>query len=110
MIKIYSSQNPMIIHHLKNLLEMEGVHAIIRNENLSTALGSIPATECWVELWILDKNREAEARDIIRKKVQSEESAIRWAWRCPHCGENIEGQFTDCWKCGETRPQHKNRY
>jgi len=97
----------MIIHHLKNLLELEGVHAIIRNENLSAALGGIPATECWVELWILDENREAEARDIIRKKVQSDESVIRWSWRCPHCGEEIEGQFTDCWNCGEPKPEHK---
>lgn len=109
MIKVYSSQNPMIIHHLKNLLGLEGVHAIVRNENLSTALGSIPATECWVELWILDENREAEARDIIRKEVQSDESAIQWSWRCSRCGEDIEGQFTDCWKCGEPKPVYKNR-
>ena len=26
-------------------------------------------------------------------------------WTCAHCGENLEGQFTECWKCGATRPQ-----
>jgi DNA-directed RNA polymerase subunit RPC12/RpoP len=21
-------------------------------------------------------------------------------WQCPSCGEKIEAQFTQCWKCG----------
>jgi rubrerythrin len=25
-------------------------------------------------------------------------------WRCPKCGENLEGQFTECWSCGARRP------
>lgn len=25
-------------------------------------------------------------------------------WTCPNCTEEIEGQFTDCWKCGTSRP------
>lgn len=109
MKKIFSSQNSMIIHHMKNLLEVEGIRAIVRNENLSVALGSLPATECWVELWILDESREHEARDIIRKESDAEEQAIKWPWRCPYCGERIDGQFTDCWQCGEPNPEYKNR-
>lgn len=103
MKRIFSSQNPMIIHHMKNVLELEGIKAIIRNENLTTALGGIPATECWVELWILDENREAEAREIIRRKKEAEDVAIKWPWTCSRCGEKIEGQFTECWNCGESK-------
>jgi rubrerythrin len=25
-------------------------------------------------------------------------------WICPSCGETIEGQFDQCWHCGEERP------
>lgn len=108
MKKIFSSQNSMIIHHMKNLLSLKGIHAIVRNENLTAALGEIPPTECWVELWILDGSRENEARAIIQKEKESQEKAMDWSWRCPHCGENIEGQFTDCWQCGEPNPTYKN--
>ena len=31
------------------------------------------------------------------------------AWRCGNCGESIEGQFTDCWKCGAGRTDDENR-
>lgn len=25
-------------------------------------------------------------------------------WTCANCGEQIEGQFTECWKCGSPKP------
>ena len=25
-------------------------------------------------------------------------------WRCAQCGESLEGQFTECWNCGASRP------
>lgn len=102
MKKIFSSQNPLIIHHLKNLLEIEGIRSVVRNENLTVALGSIPATECWIELWVIDEDREMEAREIIRRE-ESHEDRVFWNWRCSFCGEEIEGQFTHCWQCGEPR-------
>ncbi|MHC4331384.1 MAG: DUF7577 domain-containing protein, partial [Planctomycetota bacterium] len=24
-------------------------------------------------------------------------------WTCPNCGEEVEAQFTNCWKCGANR-------
>jgi hypothetical protein len=26
------------------------------------------------------------------------------SWNCDSCREVIEGQFTECWKCGKSRP------
>jgi predicted RNA-binding Zn-ribbon protein involved in translation (DUF1610 family) len=28
----------------------------------------------------------------------------RATWTCPNCGEKVEEQFTQCWKCGHNRP------
>jgi ribosomal protein L37AE/L43A len=28
----------------------------------------------------------------------------RATWTCPQCGEKVEDQFTNCWKCGHSRP------
>lgn len=25
-------------------------------------------------------------------------------WKCPECGEEVDGQFTNCWQCGTNRP------
>jgi hypothetical protein len=25
------------------------------------------------------------------------------AWVCPHCGQDVEGQFAACWNCGAAR-------
>jgi len=37
----------LTVGHFKNLLENEGIHCVIKNENLASAAGGIPITECW---------------------------------------------------------------
>lgn len=100
---IYSSLKLLEIHHLKNLLEAEGIHCMIRNELLSRLAGGIPFTECAPELWLLD------ARDLDRAKrivADFDRAAIvHPPWQCPQCGEALEGQFSVCWRCGSTRAQ-----
>ena len=26
-----------------------------------------------------------------------------WPWKCTKCGEQLESEFTECWKCGTSR-------
>ena len=101
MKRVYSSHNLAAVHHAKNVLEAQGIRALVRNQFLSSAMGELPPAECLIELWVL---READ--------VPGAESALREAfsvksgptWACKRCGESCEAQFTQCWKCGAFRP------
>jgi hypothetical protein len=31
-------------------------------------------------------------------------------WKCSECGEEVEGQFTECWQCGANRPEETQTY
>ena len=102
MKRVYSVKDPLMVSHLKNVLETYGVECVVRNTFLGIAAGEIPPTDCWPELWVVDENRSAEARSILEKTL-APLKAIRKPWTCPHCGEEIEGQFSECWNCGKTR-------
>jgi len=96
--RIYSSHNLVAVHHARNLLEAEGIRAVVKNEILSSAMGELPPAECQAELWV--RATEAErAERIIRYELHPEGAA----WRCRSCGETSEPQFTQCWKCGAYR-------
>ncbi len=88
------------IQLLKSTLEEVNIPSMIRNENLSVALGEIPFTECFPELWILKDEDYPKAKEIVAgwRKDQMETYS---PWICPNCNETIEGQFTSCWKCGK---------
>jgi hypothetical protein len=96
--KVYTAESIVEIAHLRNVLEADGIACIVRNERLSGALGEIPFVECWPELWILESGYALRARELI-------ESARRGAtergpdWKCERCGEVVEAQFDDCWRC-----------
>lgn len=100
---LYSSLNLHEIYHLKNLIEAEGIRCQIKNELLSRLAGEIPFTECAPQLWLLDERDRERALRIVGDFGRG--AAAGPAWKCPSCGETLEGQFSECWHCGAQRPQ-----
>ncbi len=92
--------------HMRNVLATFGIDCVTRNLDLSTAAGEIPPIECWPELWILDDDRAAEAEAIIKKTLSPLES-VKTPWHCDGCGEEVEGQFTECWNCRRSHPDFR---
>ena len=99
MRKIFSAESIVEVSHLRNLLETAGIACQIRNDRLSGALGEIPFVECWPELWLLDERDALRARGLIDIALaRPPERAPDWVCSC--CGETIEAQFAQCWRCG----------
>jgi len=101
--RVYSAQNTLMVDHLRNVLEAEGIGCVVRNRFLSSALGRLPAAECWTELWILDDTQLARAQRIVERAFEQDAAASRAKWECPQCGERLEPQFEACWKCSTRR-------
>lgn len=86
----------------KDLLQSEGVDCLVRNEQLFAALGEIPFTECFPELWVVDPEVYPRAKSLLHQWMKND-SENRPVWSCSECGEQLEGQFNSCWKCGRVR-------
>jgi hypothetical protein len=97
--RVFSSFNRIAAHHAKNVLESEGIRAVVRNEFLSSAMGEIPPAECQAEVWILKETDLERAQQVLQTAHSSKNEP---SWLCT-CGERCEGQFTQCWRCGATR-------
>jgi len=95
-----------MVGHLKNVLDTFGIECRAKNLDLATAAGELPPIECWPELWVLDDERVAEAEAILKKTLAPLES-VKKPWRCDGCGEEVEGQFTECWNCGRSHPDFR---
>jgi Putative prokaryotic signal transducing protein len=102
MKKLYCAKDPLMIGHLRNVLAAYGIDCVTRKVDLATGAGELPPIECWPELWIMDDEAFADAEAIL-KKTLAPVVVVRRAWICAGCGEEIEGQFSECWKCGRER-------
>src|SRR5437868_13093484 len=96
MKRIFSSFNLAAAHHARNLLEVEGIRSVVRNEMLSSAMGELPPAECQVEVWVLREGDARRAEQVLHKKPSHEEEP----WQCASCAEPCAAQFTQCWRCG----------
>lgn len=84
---------------LKEILVAEGIDCILRNDQLSSAIGEIPFVECSPELWIVDGETYPRAKLLLDAWLQKNALTDEY-WICPNCGEQIQGHFGACWSCG----------
>jgi hypothetical protein len=96
--RIYSSHNLAAVHHARNMLEAEGIRAVVKNQYLSSAMGDLPPAECQAELWVLSDADLWRAERLLYAPPPSGPD-----WSCAACGERLGAQFTQCWRCGEFR-------
>ena len=96
------SLNALEIHHVKNVLETEGIRCWIKNELLSRLAGEVPFVDCAMELHLLREEDRPRAESLLEAWRRG--GAAGPSWTCTECGERLEGQFSACWKCGAARP------
>jgi hypothetical protein len=98
MKRVYCAENLPDAHLVLHLLESEGIDARVFNENLQGALGDIPFTHAYPEVWI-ESDRDFElARRIIKARERTPSTG---AVTCENCSEENPRNFQLCWNCGE---------
>lgn len=103
MRKVHSAESLIEVAHLRNLLESAGIDCVVRNDRLGGVVGEIPFVECWPELWVCRPGDALRARGMIDAALRP--AADAEAWQCPGCGERIESQFSQCWRCAAPAPE-----
>ena len=107
LIKLLVVANAVDAHLFKELLEQEGIAAVIRGDDMLPLQGGhLFRMEVRPSVWVLDDERLPRAREMAAdysSRGGSSTEAVE-TWSCP-CGEVVETQFTECWSCGHTRPE-----
>ncbi|MCF6194255.1 MAG: DUF2007 domain-containing protein [Kangiellaceae bacterium] len=96
MIRVYSNESALLVNHMKNLLESDGISSLIKNERMQ-GIGIGELGMCWPELWIKDTAKQADAEKIIESALSDVVEKEEWA--CKNCSEINEGTFKICWNC-----------
>jgi hypothetical protein len=103
-LKIYSAKNPTEAHLLQGILESYGILCEVQGEFLYSDRGGLPiTTETAPSVWIFDDSKSEEAITIVKEFENPHKSTNEETWVCESCGEDSEGQFTECWNCGKPR-------
>ena len=96
MQKVYAAANVGEAYLLLHRLAHAGIAARVFNEHAGGAVGEIPFTHAYPELWI-EHDRDLErARALI---AEYERGAAGPARACPACGESNPPTFDSCWRC-----------
>jgi hypothetical protein len=96
---LFSSPQTQDVELLRNALNEAGIPCEVRNEN---AYAFFPGAEFYPELWVLNESDFPKASELRDALLRSAPSPAK-SWICRACGEESEGQFSSCWRCGVIR-------
>lgn len=99
MIKVFEDFDLARVGHFQSVLEAAGIRTLLKNQYMSSVMGEIPFVEVLPELWILDDRDQVRATRLI-EEILASPAAEQPFWTCPGCGVEVEGVFSQCWKCG----------
>ncbi len=103
MKKVFRTMDPGEMGIVQTLMAEEGIETVILNEAISTVMPEVPFLSAKPELWVINDADEDRAKVVVERyqsgAVQAELEDEPWI--CPTCGEQIEGQFSECWNCAD---------
>ncbi|MFN7950521.1 MAG: DUF2007 domain-containing protein [bacterium] len=103
MIRVHSAKTLAELKLAQDHLAAYGIASEVRNQFKTAALGDLPWTETWPELWVADESDAARAR-LLLAVVHESPDPRGPPWRCPRCAESVDADFARCWNCEAERP------
>lgn len=103
MVRVHTARNLTELAIVRDHLAARGIATEIRNQFTSAALGEVPWTSTWPELWVVD---ERDAPLAIRLIAEASRGAgAEQPWHCAVCGEEVDATLARCWNCERERPE-----
>ncbi len=102
MKKIYEHIEFARVGYYQSILDEAGIETHLKHLGSSMALGEVPFTHCYPELWVLKDGDYERALEVL-KPYHEEKLEVASDWNCSTCGETIEGSFGQCWSCQTMR-------
>jgi hypothetical protein len=99
MKRVYRAASLLQVAHARNMLIAAGIRCEMRNLYLAGAAGDLPMMETWPQLYV----EEADERDALHVLSGASTASDGAPWICEECDEQLEAQFTTCWRCGNER-------
>jgi len=93
---VYRAATLLQVAHARNVLLTAGIQCELRNQYLAGALGDLPMMETWPQLYV-DDGDESYALSALARAAAAPAGS---SWTCSGCAEELEPQFTQCWRCG----------
>lgn len=94
---IYSSDNILILHSIRSLLDQHNIDAFIKNEESASMGVRFGIGNLFVELWLRQDSDFEQAKAIIDTHAKNADPQTSWV--CQQCSEKNEGNFEICWQC-----------
>ncbi|RBP46263.1 putative signal transducing protein [Roseimicrobium gellanilyticum] len=84
----------------RNMLETEGIPAVVLNENVETMTTMVPIPDFFPALCVVNDEDYERAVEVLEQNSVTDARLGQQQRVCPACQERSPGNFETCWSCG----------
>ena len=100
MRQVYIARDLIEAQSIKNRLDEAGIESVVQGDYLSAAWGALPITpDTSPSIWVVRDDDFDKAVECVEQLKRNPPARPTTGWKCERCGEIIDAQFTECWKC-----------
>ena len=106
MKRVFSSPDIEQVDTIHDLLEEKGIKVVLLNDE-SDRLPYGGSAVTWPSVWVADNTEAIKAIQIVKAfedgrgwESRPEDITSHQKWVCNNCGEENDGIYASCWKCG----------
>ena len=97
MKRVYIASNLPDAHLVCQRLEVAGIPARVFNEFSNGAVGDLPFTHTWPEVWVKNDSQADKAQRLVQEiEAQPVDDSEKM---CPSCEQMNPSGFEICWNC-----------
>ena len=98
---VYTHENVVVLHSVKNILSLNSIDSFIKNEHVIPNGARHGISNMFLELWLYHDEDYDKAAAVIDREIVN--PAPQPPWICASCNEENEGGFELCWACQTLR-------
>lgn len=100
MKRVYIAKDLPDAHLVCQRLQISGIEAHVFNEYSNGAVGDLPFTHTWPEVWVENNSDAGNAQKIVEEiESQPVDESER---ACPSCEQMNPAGFEICWNCSSS--------
>ena len=103
MRRVYIAENLADAHLVSNLIQSHGIETHVFNEFSHGAVGELPFTHTWPEVWVKNDRDESRALEIVESREIRPYTSDEYI--CKNCEQPNPANFDICWNCSASLNQ-----
>ncbi len=101
MYEVFRDIDSVKVGMIDGMLKESGIPTLLKNWTGANII-EVPIPSLYPTVYVLNGSQVDEAKEQIKEFFEAAPEE-KEEWKCPKCGETVDGYLSECWACQSSK-------